>query len=650
MARPSPPGEGPESGARAPAASELDRVRSELRRLGYLNHRFERFFLQDALRPHRPWLALAALAGKVGALAGVVLAVALAFALAAANGNLAATPFDLVPLFLHLFPPIALGAGLAFLVLCAALVAVLMLSHVRRIERLSLGAALAAGGGALAVALWRARDLIGDARPWHLAVLAVATPLVIYALVRLVYNALLSLAILLTDLTPQRRLFSRRWLGLAILGGSFLLVLPTVLAAGRTRPGEPPSLPSAPGDRVVLIGVDGVLPEELDYLLARGELPALAGLAGPAGAGGGGRMYSYRRPPVPPAALWTSVATGVAPEVHGVTALDSFRPLGVATPLARSGPLRHWWGRVEVPLGLAEHRPVLSNRRLAFAVWELASRGGAPVTAVDWWGTFPAEPLPGLVVAHGAYTLLAEGAAGAVAPEGESDRVEAARTAAAAAPPAGTLTAALPPAAAAAVAERALTPDRFYRRVFAAAVERLRPRAAALYLPGLDLAADGWTGGDVAFADLIRGELGEVDRLAAAAVGAAGGAAGAGEPGLTVAVVLDPGRRGGAAGRVLLWRSGGCGDTGAPAPAGATAAGTAATAPRGELVPEQVAAALVRALGLPQSAELPEPPAGCAWPAPPAEVATFGSREHRGAAAGQEGGEYLESLRSLGYL
>jgi hypothetical protein len=31
-------------------------------------------------------------------------------------------------------------------------------------------------------------------------------------------------------------------------------------------------------------------------------------------------------------------------------------------------------------------------------------------------------------------------------------------------------------------------------------------------------------------------------------------------------------------------------------------------------------------------------------------VPTFGSREHRGAAAGQEGGEYLESLRSLGYL
>src|SRR5262245_2868966 len=33
------------------AQDDLDEVRSELRRLGYLNHGFERFLLQDALRP-----------------------------------------------------------------------------------------------------------------------------------------------------------------------------------------------------------------------------------------------------------------------------------------------------------------------------------------------------------------------------------------------------------------------------------------------------------------------------------------------------------------------------------------------------------------------------------------------------------------------
>ena len=53
--------------------------------------------------------------------------------------------------------------------------------------------------------------------------------------------------------------------------------------------------------------------------------------------------------------------------------------------------------------------------------------------AVNWWATYPAEPIPGLVVAHGAYHLLQEGAieAGAeqppqhvrIAPEARHQRV-----------------------------------------------------------------------------------------------------------------------------------------------------------------------------------------------------------------------------------
>src|SRR5215208_7121010 len=86
---------------------ELEGVRSELRRLGYLGHGFERLLLQDALRPRRPWRTLASLTGRVAALGGLALALVLAFALAAANGNLEASPLDLLPLLVHLFPPLA---------------------------------------------------------------------------------------------------------------------------------------------------------------------------------------------------------------------------------------------------------------------------------------------------------------------------------------------------------------------------------------------------------------------------------------------------------------------------------------------------------------------------------------------------------------
>jgi len=66
-------------------------------------------------------------------------------------------------------------------------------------------------------------------------------------------------------------------------------------------------------------------------------------------------------------------------------------------------------------------------------------------------------------------------------------------------------------------------------------------------------------------------------------------------------------------------------------------------------MPRQVASALLRALGLPQSAELPPPPEGCAQPPPATLLPTYGTRLEP-ARSQREAGEYLESLRALGYL
>jgi hypothetical protein len=607
-----------------PSGHDLDGVRSELRRLGYLDHRFERFLLQDALRPRQPVGTLLLLTAKVALLAGLALALVLALALAVANGNLSSSPLDLVPLFLHLFLPISVATGTAFLALCGVILLVIRLYHVRRIEALSLAMSLVAGVGVLAFALRLGGEVLAEGRLWQVAGLVLVTPPLIYLLVKLVYNGLLTLAIRFTDEAPLGRLFSRRWLGFAILAGATLLVLPALVSAlanSHTPAPAPVALPTGPGERVALIGIDGVLPEEIDYLIALGELPEMGRLAGQ------GRVYSYRRQREPPASFWTAVATGVPGPDHGVSSLDSFLPVGMRTPLARSGPLRVWWSHVETPLGLAEYRPVLANRRRAFTVWELASRGGEPGLAVNWWATYPAEPIPGLVVAHGAYQLLREGARGAVAPETDRGVVAALAGAVAAGPPDPRLAAALSLPAAGSVLDRALRPDRFYREVFARRMTEA-PRAAALYLPGLDIAADGWRGGDVALADLVRSQLQETDRLLGGSLPGVG----------TVVLVLDPGRRReGGEGRVILWRREGC--------AGAAAAGQG----RARIAPEAVAAALLRSLGLPQSAELPAPPAGCRWAPPPVTVAGYG-QPRRGAPASPEGVEYLQSLHSLGYL
>ncbi|MBV8199724.1 MAG: alkaline phosphatase family protein, partial [Acidobacteria bacterium] len=623
---------------------ELERARLELRRLGYLDHGLERFLLQDALRPRQPLRTMALLAAKVGLLTGGVLAAALAVALVAANGSIAVSPLDLPVLFVHLFPPAAAAAAAAFLALASAVLAVLRFYPVRRIEAVALATALVAGLAGLALALWEARATLAGSGTLPRLALGLGAAAAAYALVRLVYQGLLALAIRFTERAPAAGLLAwrwRRWVSGAVLAGVLLLAVPVVLAARAALPPPPPLLPTAPGERTLVLGLDGVLPEEIEYLLRHGDLPAMAELER-----GGARLLRYLRPDEPPAAFWTSLATGLAPPEHGVAALDSFLPLGVTTPLARSGLLRAYWSRVAVPLRLAAYRPVLANRRSAFTLWELASRGGAPVLAVNWWATFPARPLPGLVLAHDAYQLLREGAAGAVsAPEAVPELLHLAN-AAAAAPIAGRtgaaaaddeggarrlLAAALPPAEAAAVAERSVRPDAFYRQVFAGRLSRMEspPRAAALYLPGLDIAAAGWHGGGVAFADLVRTELAAADRLLARALS---------QPGLgAVAVVLDPGRRhspvaGG--GRVLLWQRLGCGG------------------PGDETAPEAITSGLLRTLGLPQSAELPPPPSQCSWPPPPATVAGFGRRQpgRLPGAPAEAGDEYLRNLRSLGYL
>lgn|GEM_PF-685719 len=653
---------------------DIDDVRGELRRLGYLSDRFDRFLLQDALRPRPSGRALLLAAGRVAVLAGLVVAAVLALVLAAVNGNLATTPFDLLPLFLHLLPPVALASGLAFLVLSGLLLAVLRFYPVRRIETLSLVIAAAAAAALAAFLAARLLELAqgGVGAEWLVSA-ALLAALVVAAVAKVVHGALLALVMRWTRAIPERRALSRRFVTAGLLVVAVVLVLPPLLSARQQPHPEPVSMPSAPGVPVLVVGVDGVLGEELDYLLAAGRLPHARALLA-----SGGRLYRYSRSDAAPASFWTSVATGHAAADHGVISVDSFRPLGLATPLSRSGPLRPYWSRIAVPLGLAEYRPLLSTRRHVFTFWELAARGGDPVVAVNWWSTFPAEPLPGLVVAHGAYQLLhggvetgaGDGAAipgsgaggvpeGVIAPAGARD--EMARLARRAAAVLGrgaadgaaevSIPAALPAEARSFLLPAVLAPDRFYRQALLAGLDA-DTRAAALYLPGPDIAAAGWRWNDLAFGDLLAAELGAADRTLGRAVAVQA-------PGAVV-LIFDPGRRrpapaegdeageaGEVEGRILVWTAEGCARAGDPGDAGAG----------GELPsldPRAVASALLRSLGLPQSAELPPPPAGCPWPPAPATLPSFGSR-HPAASPGTGPGagdpdEYLESLRALGYL
>jgi hypothetical protein len=122
----------------------------------------------------------------------------------------------------------------------------------------------------------------------------------------------------------------------------------------------------------------------------------------------------------------------------------------------------------------------------------------------------------------------------------------------------------------------------------------------------------------------VRRELAEADALASALVAAENGPT-------TLVAVFDPGRRGGGEGRVLIWRSG------------------CSASARPDIALEAVASSVLRAAGLPQSRELPDPPRFCAWPDAAGVVASYGVRAEAAGGHGEDAA-YLEDLRSLGYL
>ena len=630
---------------------DLESVRGELKQLGYLDPGLERYFLQDALRGGAPLSSLVRLAARDAILAGPILALLTAFSIAVVNGNLERTPFDVLPLALHLLIPGVVVGFLLFVVLGALLVPLARWAP-RQVEVWSLALTGLGVGLPLCWIAIAARHELAAAGQGFVTLEALVGAGLVYALGKVLATGLFAWGIQLTERPPRRRWLGRRvWAALAV-ATAFFAWLPLLWAASPDAVESAPALPTRPGDAVALIGIDGISAAELDYELrtavGHGDLPALRALLD----GGAARIDRYARGAEAPASFWTTIATGWPTPRHGVAALDAMRPRGVRTPLALVGPLRTslgWlWTRTAVPLGWVEHRATLADRREAHTIWELAARGGDPVLAVNWWATYPAEELPGLIVGHGAYGLLAAnspgaaaGAGRAVAPAARRAEVDALRDPTAAAAFANALRAALPEAAADALLEHSFLPDALAWRV----VERLTPegaRALAIYLPGLDIAATADLEGRPVLQDLVREQLRELDEHLAALQARF----------QTIVVVFDPGRRAltERTGAVLIHRAG-CSARGSARSGLETREPLEATEVHEVTeAPEGVAPSLLRALGLPQSTELAEPIAGCDWPEPPARLPTLGRRGMRDANQDASGEEYLKNLRSLGYL
>lgn len=122
------------------------------------------------------------------------------------------------------------------------------------------------------------------------------------------------------------------------------------------------------GEELWIIGWDCADWDQLDPLIARGELPNIAKLKSEGASG----VLLSDTPMISPI-LWTSISTGKTPDLHGVT-----------------------WFMTDAPDGTKI--PVSSEERKVRTFWNIASEAEMSVGITGWWATWPAEPLNGYLV------------------------------------------------------------------------------------------------------------------------------------------------------------------------------------------------------------------------------------------------------------
>jgi hypothetical protein len=429
----------------------MTEAREQLRRLGYLDSRLDRFVLAGG-GARAPLRACAGVALRVGAAAGLMLGSALAIAAGGLERRLLAEPCDLVVVALSLALVIgALAATGAF--------ALGMLTAWAARRGGSPGAALPRNAGlvfamtgfAYLALWWRAHAASAPAFAQVAApVLGLGLALVLARFGSLV--AVAALAARGAELPAARR--SRRHVLRLLSGAAVLLSVALAASVRGERSARAPDFEVVrTGLQMRVLAIDGLESHMAEQLVARGEMPNLQALLA-----SGARARLRAEPERAPAIVWTTVATGRGPEAHGIR----------ATRARRQGPLARL-GEAADLLSLTRREPRSSVLRSVKTFWNVASDKGLRVGVVNWRATWPCEPVGGYVVTDRTLLRIERG--------GATDRE--------ACPPEvfERLVDLRPP-----TTDRARALDLFY----SAAANRLRAAAAtdieAVYLPGLDIA------------------------------------------------------------------------------------------------------------------------------------------------------------------
>ena len=375
----------------------IDELRQRLRSLGYLDAGVDRFVLAPARETRGP-IGLAVRASlRVGLLGGLLLGPAAALGVGARLPGLMSGIPDagVIALYLAIFFLAAIAVA-SFAVSVTA-------SFARR------GGSIAAWtvtiGSLLYLTLWwrNANAGFGWSAPvWtsFALLVAVAISLLLGHSVRIATLVVRAARVGDEPLPPASARSWRVIIGGAALAfaGAAALLLSTAAVEFPAKPNHPPLTVVSTGRAVRLIAIDGVDASMLDTFA--GDASHLAGR----------RARLEPQDTSDPARAWTTIATGVSPDVHGVHAIETRRVAGLRGRLpTEAGPAA---AVIRAATDLVRlTRPSIASRdeRRVKTLWEVAEDAGLRTAVVNWWASWPAPPTNGIVLTDRALLRLEQG-------------------------------------------------------------------------------------------------------------------------------------------------------------------------------------------------------------------------------------------------
>jgi hypothetical protein len=394
----------------------VDELRDQLRALGYLDARVDRFVLGGAARRRGPAALALAASVRISVLAGVLLGPAAAIGLRVRVPGLVTSATDAVVLACYLAMLFGLAVGVfSFIsILTAGQLARrpdATPAFFRRANRAATVAGLIVAAACLAYVTlwWRAALAAADSTSlgWTTVAIGVAAAISLLlghavTITVLAYLARVGGSGVLPGVSPPQSSWKATLpLGALAFAGAMALLL--VTSGGRVPSDAPPLTVVSTGLRLDVIALDGVDLGMLDRLRAAGRLPVFNRLLG--------QSLAALTPEQDrdPAKVWTTVATGQPPERHGIRGLESRQVAGVEGQFRSESPA---WSAFTTATDLVRlTRPAIASgeQRLIPAFWEVAARAGLRTAVIHWWATWPAPDQLGVVISDRAILRLEAG-------------------------------------------------------------------------------------------------------------------------------------------------------------------------------------------------------------------------------------------------